>query len=236
MLLERLQRPVRGVRIVRKDPSVSHPGQISAQIIPQRRLTNHEITATLAQLKDVPGRVVTSALSESEQAQFLDAGFEQYEALYLLRHDLRDRPRRSPGRHRMRTGRRGDLSTVLDIDQRSFDEFWAMDRDAFHAAKKATPVHRYQVATINRRVVGYAINGRAGSSSFLQRLGVDLAVRGEGIGSDLVLDAFDWAAANGATSMLVNTQVSNTNARRLYERLGFTLADERLHVLEWKRS
>ena len=236
MLLERLQRPVRGVRIVRKDPRVFDPTAIGAQIVPQRRLTEQEITSTLAQLHDVSGRIVTSAMSESEQAIFLDVGFVQYEALYLLQHNLRDRSQRRPGRHRTRTGRRSDLSTVLDIDQRSFDDFWTMDRDAFYAAKKATPVHRYQVATINRRVVGYAITGRAGRSSFLQRLGVDPAVRGEGIGSDLVLDAFDWAVSQGAMSMLVNTQVSNANAKSLYESLGFTLAEERLHVLEWERS
>jgi hypothetical protein len=33
--------------------------------------------------------------------------------------------------------------------------------------------------------------------------------------------------------MLVNTQVINDNARRLYEHLGFVLDNEQLKVLEW---
>jgi ribosomal-protein-alanine N-acetyltransferase len=135
----------------------------------------------------------------------------------------------------MRSGRRSDASAVLEIDARSFDEFWALDRQALQAARKATPVHRYRVATVDRKVVGYAITGKSGSASFLQRLGVDPAVRGRGIGTELVADAMRWAVDDGAISMLVNTQVINETALRLYKMLGFELSDEQLMVLQWSR-
>lgn len=124
---------------------------------------------------------------------------------------------------------------MLEIDAESFDQFWKLDRDGLLAARKATPIHRYRVALIDRRVVGYAISGRSGRSAFLQRLGVDPVHRGQGIGAQLVSDSIRWAIAGGGASMLVNTQVVNADALRLYERLGFVLDREQLKVLEWPR-
>jgi ribosomal protein S18 acetylase RimI-like enzyme len=84
-------------------------------------------------------------------------------------------------------------------------------------------------------VHAYSIAGRAGRSSFLQRLAVAPEARGQGIGSYLVVDALRWATGEGAQRMLVNTQVSNDKALGLYEMLGFVLSNEQLKVLEWPR-
>ena len=233
MLLDRLSGPVRGVRIVRNDPQPSDPSEIGAQIIPHRRLFADEVATILNDLGDVTGTIVTSALNAHEQQTFRDMGFTDREHLYLFDHSLGNRPTRTGGEHRLRNGRRTDLNHVLTIDKLSFEKFWMLDRESLHAARKATPVHRYRVATLGREVVGYAITGRAGRSSFLQRLGVHPSARGRGIGTDLVRDGMEWAFREGATSMLVNTQTKNERARRLYEQLGFTLSDDRLVVLEW---
>lgn len=239
MLLDRLQRPFRGVRIVHKSPSPDDPDSVSVQIIPYRRLDDHEVQRVLAQVADNDsigrGRIVTSALASSEQTAFRAAGFVDREALHLLRHSLNDIPVQSGTPVRTRAGRRTDLSAVLTIDRASFDRFWALDRDAFTAAKKATPTHRYRIALVDGTIAGYAITGRAAQSSFLQRLGVAPEHRGKGIGSQLVIDAMNWAKADGASSMLVNTQTSNENALRLYESLGFALSAEKLMVLQWNQ-
>lgn len=236
MLLERLQRPIRGVRIVRKDHVPNDPDAIGAQIVPYRPLTSSDLSEILEELADVRGKIVTSALSPGEMPPFLEAGFTNRESLYLFTHRLSNRPAKTRGRHELRAGRRSDVSAVLDIDRRSFDDFWTLDRESLAAARKATPVHRYRIATLNRKVVGYAVTGRSGRSTFLQRLGVDPDVRGEGIGTDLVRDALDWAVRQGGTSMLVNTQTSNSTAKRLYESLGFALSNDLLEVLEWSAT
>lgn len=237
MLLDRLQRPFRGVRIVHKSPSPDDPDAVSVQIIPYRRLEDDDVQRILAQVatQEVArrGRIVTSALASSEQTAFRAAGFVDREALHLLRHRLTDIPAHTGSAHRTRAGRRTDLHAVLAIDRDSFDRFWALDREAFTAAKKATPTHRYRIALVDGTVAGYAITGRATQSSFLQRLGVAPEHRGKGIGSQLVIDAMHWAKNDGATSMLVNTQTSNENALRLYESLGFVLSAEQLMVLQW---
>lgn len=233
MLLERLSRPVRGVRIVRRD-ALEHGHDRCVQIVPMRQLNSSDVERLIKHLDTTKELVVTSALSERERAAFVQVGFVERESLHLLRHDLRSLPR--PSQHegiKLRPGRRTDLSSVLSIDRRSFDGFWAMDREALSAARKATPVHRYMVATIKNRVVGYVVTGRSGRYTFLQRLGVDPVERRKGIGSTLVGDALRWGLEGGGTSMLVNTQDRNEEALRLYQHLGFELVEEKLKVLEW---
>ena len=233
MLLQRLTRPVRGVRIVRRG-ALEHGESDCVQIIPMRQLARRDVERLLEHLDTSKELVVTSALSHRERAAFLDVGFVEREALHLLRHDLRTLPNvEMHSEVKLRAGRRTDLSRVLSIDRRSFDDFWVMDREALNAARKATPAHRYMIATINNRVVGYAVTGRSGTSTFLQRLGVEPELRRKGIGSILVYDALRWAREGGGVSMLVNTQDQNHRALGLYEHLGFQLVDEKLKVLEW---
>ena len=237
MLLDRLSRPVRGVRIVQRG-ALSTSDTDYVQIIPMRQLDRGDVERLLEHVGNRDGGhdlIVTSALSERERAAFIDVGFVERESLHLLTHGLRELPLpATPATQvKLRSGRRTDLAAVLSIDNSSFDGFWAMDREALNAARKATPIHRYVVATIKNQVVGYAITGRSGSATFLQRLGVDPDVRRQGLGSRLVIDALQWARENGGRSMLVNTQASNHRALSLYEHLGFELAAEQLKVLEW---
>ena len=229
MLLERRLRPVRGVRIVSRDAA-----PFGVQIVPLRRLEPADVRRTLDRVLAFDGPIVTSALTSIEQEPFRAVGFVELEALHLLRHDLGSISIPRTGA-RLRGARRADIASVLDIDGQSFDQFWRLDRAGLSAARKATPVHRFRVATIDRRVVGYAVTGLAGSTSYLQRLGVHPSHRRSGIGTQLVSDSIEWAAGRRSAAMLVNTQDSNATALRLYQHLGFTLDREKLRVLTWPR-
>ncbi len=197
-------------------------------------LRRDDVERLKSQLQESPGPVVTSALGSREQTPFLEAGFAPRESLYLLRHDLARIP--TAGElTKIRNARRGDLDDVLRIDREGFDDFWVFDRNAIAHARKATPNHRYVVATIDRTIVGYAITGHAGRTGYLQRLGVAESARRQGIGGQLIADSLTWARRAGAQEVLVNTQEINDTARRVYERHGFVLDAERLTVLEWQR-
>ena len=233
MLLDRLHRPVRGVRIVRREHNDPDPS-FRVQIVPLRMLGRSDVERLKTQFQDAPGPIVTSALGHREQAAFLEAGFSRRESLYLLRHDLTGVPPEN-GPAKIRNARRADLDTVLQIDREGFDNFWVFDREAIAHARKATPNHRYVVATIDRTIVGYAITGHANKAGYLQRLGVAAQSRRQGIGGQLITDSLHWAARAGAREVLVNTQEINETARNVYERHGFVLDDERLTVLEWER-
>lgn len=61
----------------------------------------------------------------------------------------------------------------------------------------------------------------------IARVNVDLGIsvapewRGRGVGTALMLAAEDWARAHGAERMVLDLDVANTGARRLYKRLGY---------------
>jgi ribosomal protein S18 acetylase RimI-like enzyme len=173
--------------------------------------------------------ILTAALAEPERAGFLAAGFEVRDSLHLLAHDLRELPPAPPAH--LRRGRRGDRPAALAVDHRAFPAFWRLDEGGLHEAMTATPSARFRVATIDRRVVGYAVTGRAGHRGYLQRLAVDPTVQGRGLGRALVADSLRWLQRRGVTNAVVNTQVENERALQLYLAMGFRLQPSGLEVL-----
>jgi ribosomal protein S18 acetylase RimI-like enzyme len=172
--------------------------------------------------------VLTAALAPLEQRVFRDRGFTAHEHLHLLRHPMTAPFPRQSGTSR---ARRHDRPEVLEVDHAAFEPFWRFDLAGLEDARRATPSARFRV--VRRGAVdGYAVTGRAGTISYLQRLAVRPSVQRGGIGTRLVLDALGWAQRRGATSMLVNTQETNSVALALYEHLGFVREADGLDVLE----
>lgn len=180
--------------------------------------------------------VFSAAVPPAEEAILSEAGFSVREKLHLLRHDLSgldDIGHRT--KVRLRRSRAGDRREILATDNLAFDEFWAMDSDAFDEAVGATPTSRVRVATVGEPV-GFAISGRAGRAGYLQRLAVAPEHQGKGIGRALVVDGLKWMRRWGARHALVNTQVVNDRAYQLYLRLGFVHEPHGLTVLELSLS
>ncbi len=175
--------------------------------------------------------LLTSALTASEQAPFLAAGFEVHQRLHLLRRDVDGVIRDGP-LARLRRGRRSDRPALLRVDAAAFSEFWRLDEDGLAEALTATPSSRLRVSLGgDDEVAAYAVTGRAGSRGYLQRLAVDPDAHRAGHGTALVLDALRWVHRWGGRDVLVNTQVDNEGALALYERLGFERRGEGLAVL-----
>lgn len=172
--------------------------------------------------------VLTGALSPAEQRGFLDAGFAVHEELHLLVHDLADLPAVPPAP--LRRARAEDRPPVLAVDGAAFPPFWRLDDEGLADALAATPTSRFRVA-LDGGVVGYAIVGRAARRGYVQRLAVTPEVQGSGLGRALLVDGLRWLRRRGAGRAVVNTQVDNERARRLYQSLGFRMAPSGLAVL-----
>ena len=177
--------------------------------------------------------ILTSALAPDEQPALPRRRLPDQEHLHLLL--AQTRPDVAPTSRRTRRMRRSDLSRVLEIDASAFTPFWRLDRTAFHEATSATPSCRRRVVSVGdplrRHVVGYAVTGRSEGQGFVQRLAVDPAHQGTGIGRALLDDALHWLAQQGATTVLVNTQPDNDAALDLYRSAGFTDRPGGLSVL-----
>ncbi|MFP5326718.1 MAG: GNAT family N-acetyltransferase [Acidimicrobiia bacterium] len=177
-------------------------------------------------------RVVTSALAPAEQLGFLAAGFTVSEQLHLLSHDLHHIAEpHAPGVRLARASHRMD-SEVLALDALAFDPFWRLDSRSLRDAVGATPSARFRVARTGGELVGYAITGRAGRRGYVQRLAVAPDRQRQGIGTALVIDGLRWLRRRRSREALVNTQLGNEAALRLYESLGFRRQPAGLSVLE----
>jgi GNAT superfamily N-acetyltransferase len=164
-------------------------------------------------------RVLTNALAPAEALPFVDAGFAVHERLHLLGHDLADVPN---GDAETRRGRAEDHEAVLALDRRAFRPFWRLDRDGLEQALDATPATRFRVAEPPTGLLGYAVTGRADRRGYLQRVGVDPAAQGRGLGRALVIDALRWLRRHRAHDAVVNTQLDNVAALALYRSCGFS--------------
>lgn len=185
-------------------------------------------------------RVVTSALAPAEQGAFVALGFEEYERLHLLSHDLAHIPRPPKEASKLlRRGRTSDWPSVLDVDAAAFEPFWRLDRGGLSEAIDATPVTRFRVAAPGSGLLGadgavlaYAITGSSENQGYLQRLAVDPAHRRQGLGRALGLDGLRWLKRRGVAGAVVNTQLGNDPALALYLSLGFRHEPTQLAVLQ----
>jgi ribosomal protein S18 acetylase RimI-like enzyme len=177
-------------------------------------------------------RVVTGALSPSEQAGFLAAGFGVEQRLHLLAINLSaDLPSVPPGLALGRVSRRR-RPDVLEVDRSAFPGFWQFDDAGLRDALRATPSVRFRAAFDPAgRIVGYGICGRSGRRGFVQRLAVDPGAQRSGTGRRLLLDGLTWMRRHRVDRAIVNTQVGNEAALALYRQTGFSEEPTGLSVL-----
>ena len=167
------------------------------------------------------GRVITSALSPLEQAGFLAAGFEVEKQLRLLMRPLGTLPPLPEGA-RLTNVRASRIPDVLAVDGAAFPDFWRFDELALEDALHATPRTHFRASRGRHgSVTGYAVTGRALRRGYIQRLAIDPAAQGQGLGRRLLLDGLHWLVKEGATSAYVNTQTDNSAAYNLYTSVGF---------------
>ena len=176
--------------------------------------------------------VRTGAVEPEAGQSFLASGFAVAQRLALLQLDAPFAV--APARGRVRAVRTtDDAEAAAAIDLAAFGPAWCFDAAAIDEARRATPTHRARFSLDpNGRPAGYAVTGRAGRNGFLQRLAVAPDAQRGGHGTVLVADALRWLRRWRAQTVLVNTEVTNEPALRLYQRSGFRLRRDELLVLE----
>lgn len=165
------------------------------------------------------GRVLSPPLDRSQSAIWVGAGFEPDLPLDVHARSLVG-PLSTPV-HAVTDGLEADWAAAVEVDDASFDDRWRMGELGLREAKAATARSAFLVVHEGSRLVGFVIVGAAATTAYLQRLAVAPSDRGVGIGRSLVRAASRWGAAQGATSIVLNTQPDNVAAAALYAAEGF---------------
>lgn len=119
-----------------------------------------------------------------------------------------------------------DLDTILEIEQASFVEPWT--REMYLAELENSGVsYCYVIRTSLRQIVGFCSFWRVLDELHINNLAVAPAYRGLGAGTALMEAVLDAGVGLGACRATLEVRRSNEAARRLYERLGFTVAGVR---------
>ena len=183
------------------------------------------------------GRVRTAAAMIHRQwvaDTLADMGFLHIDSVINLARKQQPIPQMSLAPVRIRRPRRWELSSVLAVDHAAFGPLWQMrDHDLREAGHRAT---RYTVAHDGERLVGYQLSIRYGRSLHLARLAILPEAQNQGVGRALVHDLLNYAQSKGIEQVTVNTQHSNLNSQRLYERMGFEPDGSSLPVFIWEFS
>jgi ribosomal-protein-alanine N-acetyltransferase len=166
------------------------------------------------------GATLVAALPSSEWlAPLLQAsGFvEANQVVFLERSGLSTQSDKSfPG---LRALRPSDLAAVASLDQRAFAPPWQLSEASLTKATGQAAVA--SVIEHEGRVMGYQVSTASAFGAHLARLAVDPALRRQGAGTALTLDAIRGLARRGFRHVTVNTQMDNEPSLRLYQSLGF---------------
>jgi [ribosomal protein S18]-alanine N-acetyltransferase len=115
-----------------------------------------------------------------------------------------------------------DLDTILEIELESFVNPWT--REMYLADLENHGVSFcYVVRDASQRVIGYCSFWRVLDELHVNNLAVAPAYRGRGAGTALMHEVLREGARMGARRATLEVRRSNEAARRLYERLGFTV-------------
>ena len=112
----------------------------------------------------------------------------------------------------------GDLSEIEEIEQRAYKTPWSRSMFASEIAKGTSVCLG---AFEGDQLVGYIVNSRYVDAWHVMNVAVAPEYRRRGIAMTMLDQLFDLTAGDGRRGYTLEVRVSNADAIRLYERVGF---------------
>lgn len=128
----------------------------------------------------------------------------------------------------IRPVRSEDMETLARIEAEAFAPIWRHSASLLALAARETL--SFDVALLDRRIVGFQFSACNRTGAHLVRLTITPALQGQGLGSALLAHALHGYRRAGLQTVSLNTQVDNFASQRLYQKFGFYGSGQRLPV------
>jgi ribosomal-protein-alanine N-acetyltransferase len=119
-------------------------------------------------------------------------------------------------------GGEADLEGVLQVEAASFTNPWTREMYTWELQNRSV-CHIYVVRLPDCRVAGFCAFWLVFDEIHINNVACRPEHRGQGLGTRLMQHVLAEASRLGATSATLEVRASNVEARRFYERLGFTI-------------
>ena len=117
-----------------------------------------------------------------------------------------------------------DAAQLAQLHAASFHRGWGEGEFELMLRERNTLVHRL---TLGRKLIGFAVSRMAADEAEILSIAVDERHRGRGLSRNLLLTHLGHLAGRGVRKIFLEVEENNQPARRLYERLGFTVVGRR---------
>ncbi len=117
-----------------------------------------------------------------------------------------------------------DAARLAAIHGASFHRGWGDGEFEAMLRERNTLVQRLRLRS---NVIGFAVSRMAADEAEILSIAVTASHRGQGFSRDLLLTHLGHLAGRGVRTVFLEVEENNQPARRLYERLGFTVTGRR---------
>jgi ribosomal-protein-alanine N-acetyltransferase len=159
-------------------------------------------------------------------------GFTFRDSIVTLRRDGTQVPMPIRADVKVRNADWREVSTVATVDHAAFSSIWQLSSSSLQQAARSSS--SFTVAEINDRVVGYQISTLYRDGAHLARLATLPDIQGTGVGGVLLTELIQYFNRRGIHSVSVNTQQTNTQSLRLYQRFGFDFTGLNMDVWSFR--
>ncbi len=121
-----------------------------------------------------------------------------------------------------------DMEIIARIDAQSFESLWINSAEAVTLAYEQSAYTT--LAEKDGKIIGYQFTTANPFNAHLARLAILPEFQGQGIGKSLVQDMMLYFQNRRVWQITVNTQNTNQNSLKLYQKAGFRLTGEKYPV------
>jgi [ribosomal protein S18]-alanine N-acetyltransferase len=117
-----------------------------------------------------------------------------------------------------------DAAVLAQIHAASFYRGWGEAEFERMLSERNTLVHRLKKG---RKIIGFSVSRMAADEAEILSIAVAPPHRGRGLSGKLLLTHLGHLAGRGVRKVFLEVEENNEPARRLYERMGFTVVGRR---------